>query len=97
MSIRLGLRLGTGAGSPGQLGPRKLSGMGLPKKGLAGRSGHTVEPQSNAPRPLLAPRHARQKRRRQEETVEGDGLRGKVMSLPSRGRNVIIVTATKGK
>jgi hypothetical protein len=63
MSLRLGLRLGTEAGSEEPLGARKLSGMRLPRNGLAGRMGQTCEAQSKAPRPLLAPTHSRQKRR----------------------------------
>jgi len=77
MSLRLGRRLGTGIGSAKGVGARELSGMALPRNGLQDRSGQMVEPQSKAPRPLVAPRQSRQNRRTVSAAV---GLRFSVVS-----------------
>jgi len=63
------------------LSPRIVTGIGFPRKGLAGRSGQTVEPQSKAARLLVAPRHDRQKRRTEAATVGGDVVCGPIISL----------------
>ncbi len=73
-----------------------VTGMDLPRRGLAGRRGQTFEPQSKAARPLVAPTQSKQKRLTQAATVGGELLWEDAISFPSRRRRRIIVGTLLG-